>query len=313
VRPFWAPAEAQGGQAAAQPQKKEKKVKDQGEYDVFNAVTKEADDKKKVELLKQWKAKYPESDYKEDRLIIMIQTYTKLGQAQEIFNTAKEMLAQFPKNVTGLYWVCTLVPGLSKEDPESLASADQAANGLLNAEKPEGTKDEDWAKAKKDFEVLAHKTLGWAAWKRKNLDVAEKDRQDPGDHPQQRRGLFLAGSGDFPDEEAGTAVGSALSHFARASARSQAAACRTPPRGRTPRRISSGPSTAITARIRRARQAEGKSQGIGRPPAGFRSRPDRKSGSPGERVPRKEPATGALARHQKELADPMAINTSNRA
>jgi tetratricopeptide (TPR) repeat protein len=165
-------AQAQGGQAAAQPQKK---VKDQGEYDVFNAVTKEADGKKKIALLEKWKKDYPDSDYKEDRLLIMIQTYLQLGQAQEILNTAKELLAINPKNVNALYWVCNLVPGLSKEDPESLDLADKAANGLINAEKPADTKPEDWAKAKKDLEVIGHKALGWVNWKRKNLDAAEKE------------------------------------------------------------------------------------------------------------------------------------------
>ena len=164
-------AQAQGGQAAA-PQKK---VKDQGEYDIFNAVTKEADPRKKIELLKQWKDKYPESDYKEDRLLIMIQAYTQAGQAQEILNTARDLLAQYPKNVQGLYWVATLVPGLNKEDPESLSLGEKAANGLLNAEKPAGTKDEDWAKAKHDLEVLGHKSLGWVAWKGKKLDEAEQE------------------------------------------------------------------------------------------------------------------------------------------
>ena len=163
-------AQAQGGQA--QPQKK---VKDQGEYDIFNAVTKEADPKKKLELLSQWKQKYPESDYKEDRLLITLQTYTQLGQAAEILNTAKELLGQYPKNVQGLYWVATLVPGLNKEDPESLDVGEKAANGLINAEKPAGTKDEDWAKAKVPLEALGHKTLGWVAWKRKNLDGAEQE------------------------------------------------------------------------------------------------------------------------------------------
>lgn len=164
-------AQAQGGQAAA-PQKK---VKDQGEYDVFNAVTKEADNKKKIELLKQWKEKYPDSDYKEDRLLYMLQAYTQLGQAQDILGTAKELISINPKNVQGLYWVCTLVPGLSKEDPESLDLADKAANGLVNSEKPAGMKDEDWTKAKRDLESLGRKALGWVAWKRKSLDAAEKE------------------------------------------------------------------------------------------------------------------------------------------
>jgi tetratricopeptide (TPR) repeat protein len=164
-------AQTPTGQAAA-PQKK---VKDQGEYDIFNAVTKEADPKKKVELIKQWKEKYPDSDFKEDRLVIQMQAFAQAGQANDILATAKELLAAYPKNVQGLYWVATLVPGLSKDDPESLDLGEKAAQSLINADKPAGTKDEDWAKAKKDLEVLGHKTLGWVAWKKKNLDQAEQE------------------------------------------------------------------------------------------------------------------------------------------
>jgi tetratricopeptide (TPR) repeat protein len=46
---------------------------------------------------------------------------------------------------------------------------------LLNAEMPAGTKPEEWAKAKKEtFDAVAHKTLGWIAWQRKNFDGAEQ-------------------------------------------------------------------------------------------------------------------------------------------
>jgi hypothetical protein len=166
-----AQAQAAGGQAA-QP---EKKVKDQGEYDIYTAVTKEADAKKKVELLNQWKQKYPASDFKEDRLLIMLQTYTQLQQAHDMLSTAKELVEQFPKNVQGMYWVAFLVPAVSKDDPESLAAAEKAANGLIGADKPAGTKDEDWAKAKVPLEALGHKALGWVNWKRKTLDVAEQE------------------------------------------------------------------------------------------------------------------------------------------
>jgi tetratricopeptide (TPR) repeat protein len=205
-------AQAQGGQAAPQ-----KKVKDQGEYDLFNAVTKEADGKKKIELLSQWKQKYPDSDYKEDRLLFMLQTYTGLGQAQEMLNTAKELLVQFPKNVQGLYWVAFLTPAMSKDDAESLDTAEKASNGLIGAEKPAGTKDEDWDKAKVPLRAIGHKTRGWVAWRRKSLDVAEKEfAQSLEVNPEQAEVTSWIGSVIFQQKKP-ERTSEVLYHFARAA------------------------------------------------------------------------------------------------
>jgi hypothetical protein len=159
-------------QAAAQ---SHKKVKDQAEYEVFNAVTKEADGKKKIELLQQWKARYPDSDYREDRYVLLIQTYAQLSQAPDILSTARELFSQYPKNLLALYWLATLVPGLGVDDAASLDLAASAGRGLIAAEKPAETTPEDWAKSQADLPWRGHKALGWVAWKRKDLAGAERE------------------------------------------------------------------------------------------------------------------------------------------
>jgi hypothetical protein len=48
-------------------------VKDQGEYDLTQAIQKENDPQKKLDLLNQWEQKYPESDFKTTRTLYMMQ------------------------------------------------------------------------------------------------------------------------------------------------------------------------------------------------------------------------------------------------
>ena len=59
---------AQLAQAQAAP---EKKVKDQGEYDIYNQTLKDSSNPAAPALLKDldtWAQKYPDSDWKDDRL-----------------------------------------------------------------------------------------------------------------------------------------------------------------------------------------------------------------------------------------------------
>lgn len=165
---------AQGGAAAQQPQKK---VKDQAEYDLFNGVLKATEPNKKLELLNTWKQKYPESDFKDDRLVYLIQTYAQAGKYQEAIAAGKELLAIDPKNITAMFYINNLTPVAYPANPpaDALDTAEKAANGLLSAQQPPTAKPEEWQKAKGDLEAAAHKTLGWVAWQRKNFDVAEQE------------------------------------------------------------------------------------------------------------------------------------------
>jgi len=166
-------AQAQGAPAQAQ-----KKVKDQGEYDLFNGVTKETDPAKKAALLNTWKEKYPESDYKLERLVMLIQTYSALQQWPNVINAAKEALTVDPKDITSLYWITFLTPNLGSNSADVLSTGEKAATALLASERPATAKEEDWPNVKKSFDILGHKTLGWIAMQRKDNAKAELEFRD---------------------------------------------------------------------------------------------------------------------------------------
>jgi serine/threonine-protein kinase len=156
-------------------QRNEKRVKDQQEYDLYSAVTKETDNNKKLQLLNAWLERYPDSDFRQDRLVYFLNTYQQLGQAAKMIDTAKEILAIDPKDITALYWITFLSPSIGNNSPDALAAATKAANGLLAAEEPATIKDADWKAAETNFEAIAYKTLGWVAMVQKDNADAEKN------------------------------------------------------------------------------------------------------------------------------------------
>ncbi|HVN07310.1 MAG TPA: hypothetical protein VMT86_22980 [Bryobacteraceae bacterium] len=157
------------------PAAKKKQYKDQQEYTLYDSATKEKDPNKKLALLNTWKEKYPESDFKQERLLLYLTTYQSLNQAAKMVDTAKDLLTIDPKDITALYWITFLAPSLNNTSADGLATTTQAANGLLNAEKPANTKDEDWKVAKTNLDAIAYKTLGWVAMAQKNNADAEQD------------------------------------------------------------------------------------------------------------------------------------------
>jgi tetratricopeptide (TPR) repeat protein len=207
---------AQSGQAA--PAQKKPQYKDQQEFTLYDSVTKEADATKKLALLNTWKEKYPESDFKMDRLKIFLTTYQQLGQPAKMIDTAKEILAIDPKDITALYWITFLTPTLGSNSSDILDTGEKAANGLLNAEKPASVKDDDWTKAKAQTDTVAYTTLGWVAWQRHNNDVAETNfKKSLGSDPKQAQVSYWLGtlilSEKKPERQA-----EALFDFARAAA-----------------------------------------------------------------------------------------------
>ncbi|MGH9721996.1 MAG: tetratricopeptide repeat protein [Bryobacteraceae bacterium] len=160
------------GLLPAQEQKK-KDVKDEGERQVFTEVTKATDPARRLQFLDAWKQKYPESDYKEERLLYYLNTYQQLNQGAKLYETAKELLALDPANVQALYWL-TLLTETMPPTPESLATGEKAAQGLLQAKKPANVTDANWEAAKKTTDVAAYKTLAFVASARKDLPGAEK-------------------------------------------------------------------------------------------------------------------------------------------
>lgn len=168
--------------AWAQAQQKQPQWKDHAEYELYVSITKEADPKKALALLDQWKQKYPDSQFVEERLRWTIETQRKLNNAAGMMAAAKEWLAVNPKSIQALYYINLLTPSVNDTSAEGLAVSETAAKSLLAnlgeffapEKKPAGTSDADWNKARSDMAALAHRTLGWVNLSRKNYDEAEK-------------------------------------------------------------------------------------------------------------------------------------------
>jgi hypothetical protein len=133
-------------------------VKDQGEYDLTQAITKEKDPQKQLALLKEWEQKYPDSDFKGQRSLSMAQADSQIA--------AKGM-----------------DPKVSPADADAAqkASQDLADNidKYLAAEnKPAGATDDQWKQAHAQLEQQAHTVLATLAMNKKTPDgdaTAEKE------------------------------------------------------------------------------------------------------------------------------------------
>lgn len=139
-------------------QEKQKKVKDQGEYDLFNSYTKETDPAKKLQYLNQWVEKYPESDYQEEQL----RFYSDLNQPLKVLDLGGKILAKDPKNFAALSLITANVRNLPNATPDQLALGQKAAQTLidnLDSLKPAAVSEDAWKQAKPGVEKLGKDTL----------------------------------------------------------------------------------------------------------------------------------------------------------
>jgi hypothetical protein len=168
--------------ATAWGQAPQKQWVDRGEYDLVEEIKKTAAPAERIKLLSSWKEKYPTSAFKTERLTMMITTYHAAGQLPPAFSTAKELIAEDPSGLGGLYWAMFLTITMNNTSPDVLDTGSKAASTFLaNADaifapdkKPAPVSDADWKKQRTDIEALAHTTLGWVAMTKKDLPGAEK-------------------------------------------------------------------------------------------------------------------------------------------
>ncbi len=170
-----APAAPQGQPAAPQ-----KNWKDAAEYDMYSAVVKETDPKKKIALLNAWKDKYATTDYKLERLQLYLNAYQQAGDLHKLVDTLNELIAMNPKDTLpmGAVMYYVMLPAYeAAPTPGTLDNAEKVANSALaNLDnKPANVKDEDWVKGRKQLEALSHQTLGWVAMNRKDAPKAEEE------------------------------------------------------------------------------------------------------------------------------------------
>jgi TolA-binding protein len=161
--------------ALAQPQ--QPKVKDQGEYDIYNSVLQAQNDpSKQLQLLNTWKEKYPDSDFKLVRANLFAKDYLALNQPAQAVKASQEALVINSKDVTALVNILRAAPYVAPSTPDVQKAGEQAGSTVLkdwNGLKPNGVNDADWTKAKGDIEPLAQYTLGWSKVMQKDYAGAE--------------------------------------------------------------------------------------------------------------------------------------------
>jgi len=165
----------------ANAQAPEKKVKDQGEYDLYMQTQKDAQNPtQQIKDLDAWTQKYPDSDYKDDRLYMYIQAYNMGNQPGKVLDVVDGLMKRDVKSVflkdpkagpsqvlTVLYLSAVNYAKVQNATPEQTAIAEKASKTLLDyipeyftaANKQPNVSDADWAKTKGQVSDLAKGVL----------------------------------------------------------------------------------------------------------------------------------------------------------
>jgi len=148
--------------------------KDTAEYDLFQQIQKATAPAARLPLLDSWKEKYPDSAFKMQRLILYLTTYQQVGQTPKAVESAKEILTIDAKEPNALFFL-TRYGQILPATPDSLATGEKAAQGLLGMDKPAGVDDAQWGAMKTQFATTAHTTLGFIAHQKKDYDAEEQE------------------------------------------------------------------------------------------------------------------------------------------
>lgn len=162
-----------GSWAQAQPQ-----WKDRAEYDLSAAITQAIqanDGAKALELVKQWKEKYPTSDFKNTWAQYELNAYRLMNDPKGMMSSAESILSTAPDDLTANYWVCTLTIANNLTSEPELARAEKSGNMLANLTRPAAVPEASWPPIQKEMTSLGHKCLGVIALNRKELPKAETE------------------------------------------------------------------------------------------------------------------------------------------
>ena len=206
-------------------QEKQPQWKDRAEFDLFELIRKEQNPQARLQLLQQWDQKYPETDFRDGRFELMVQTYQQLGKAKEMLDTAKAWVAANPKAVSGWYWINLLTVSMNDTSPAALEQGEKAGKALLEqiedalspAKKPAQVTDEQWKQQRATMEYVAYRTLGWVALERQQyLDADKYFVEALKRNPNDAQVSAWAGRANVRTKQLDR-QGIALFHFARAA------------------------------------------------------------------------------------------------
>jgi len=139
----------------AHPAPQDSPYKDQGEFDIASAAGKETDPQKKLDKLKEWEQKYPDSKLASSRVLM---------QAQALLGIT---MASYGKTDPAL---------LDSSVKAGTQIVDNLDNYFSTANKPaQGVTDQQWTDAKHTFDLQAHSALAWDYFQKKDDAKAEAE------------------------------------------------------------------------------------------------------------------------------------------
>jgi len=162
---------------------KKKEYKDRQEYDIIKKVYETKEPRQRLQLLDQWKEKYPETDFELERKRFYFASYQATQQTEKAVEAAKTLLEAAPNAFQPTYYIASTAPFRGSTSPEVLNDGERAAKALLNGliekqfdakNKPQNVSSAQWEEAHQQALLNAHQTLGWVAMQRKNHVEAEE-------------------------------------------------------------------------------------------------------------------------------------------
>jgi hypothetical protein len=141
-----------------------------GEREIFNDVAKDlgaTNFAKALTDLDMWRQKFPDSDFKDERSALYVQTYAGLNQPAKVLDVAGELMTKELDPVTlvrVLYnatWAIGQMPGPT---PQQIANGGNAAHQLLDYDKPlPGVSADKWTEVRADMRDKAGAALLYLA------------------------------------------------------------------------------------------------------------------------------------------------------
>jgi tetratricopeptide (TPR) repeat protein len=194
------------GQQPAAPQKN---YQNQGEYEIYNEVTKDFATNnftKAIADLDTWQQKYPVSDYSGDREVLYTKSYMGAKQYGKAVDQAGELLSkgldhfsnptEGPGQILQIFYNATVaVPAVANPTAEELAIGDKVARQLMSFDRrPAGLSDADWTKLKSDLQAPSKAALVYLAMYPGNQAMTKQPRDCAAAEVAYAKAL-----GDYPD------------------------------------------------------------------------------------------------------------------
>ena len=157
-------------QSSAQPQ--QKTIKDPAEYNAYMSAISATDPNQKAQALEAFLQQYPNTVVKEETLEQLMAAYQAAQNAAKMTDAGNRLLQVDPNNLRALALLT-----YAGRAQGNFAQAAQFAQRGLQAPRPEGMSDADWAKMQSGLQVIFNGAIGMNALQQKDYPTAQKSLQ----------------------------------------------------------------------------------------------------------------------------------------